>query len=284
MYECATPASNERYFSAKVSGTTKSGCTNANITVGPTITPVPGHCSLVTINWSALPAAQTTAAAYRVYWRRTAPTLQAGYCIATVNGTSHTLTFSNNLTPGATYDFWYTVICTGGAMATSPITTYTACSGAAKPQGDDSNQADQVYEKDGIYYVNMPFNYLNIPVPQDMEVGKIYTVNLNEVNNTEYFDINRESATAASETGVMNLVPNPASTAVTVRYVLPTVSEKLTIRVMNINGVEVYSQQDSHPTQIGDRLLDLSELSNGVYMVTIQADGYTQTKKLVVAK
>ncbi len=284
MYECGAPTSNERYFSAKVSGATKSGCTNANIASGPTITPVPGHCSLVTISWPALPAAQSTPAAYRVYWRQTAPTLQAGYCLATVNGTSHTLTFSNNLTPGATYDFWYTVICTGRAMATSPITPYTACNGTPKPQGDDNNQANQVYEKDGIYYVNMPFNYLNIPAPQDMEPGMVYTVKLNEVNNTEYFEIPRESETPMTETGILNLLPNPASSSVVVRYVLPTTSDKMEIRITDLQGREVSKYEAGYPAQVGDVNLDLSQFVSGIYFVNMKANGFNETKKLVVTK
>ena len=284
LHDCGSVASNERYFSAKTSTTTLTGCTGSNIASGPSITPVTNHCSLVTISWPALPAAQTTAAAYRVYWRQTAPTLQAGYCMATVNGTSLTLTFSNNLIPGATYNFWYSVICTGGAMATSPITPYTACSGAAKPQGDTDNQADEVYEKDGVYYVNMPFNYLNIPIPQNMESGKVYTVKLNEVNNTEYFDINRQSATIATEQGLMHLLPNPAKSAVIIRYMLPTVSDKLTIRILNIQGKELYSKVLDHPNQIGDESINVSELPNGIYLTNLQSNGFSITQKLVIEK
>jgi hypothetical protein len=112
----------------------------------------------------------------------------------------------------------------------------------------------------------------------------VYNIELNEVNNVNYFDVKTESSTAAPEEGLFSIIPNPAGNSAIIRYVLPNISNQLDIHITSIQGQRVYQRSIVQPVQIGDAWLDLSELANGVYLVQLKADGYSQVQKLIVSK
>jgi hypothetical protein len=53
---------------------------------------------------------------------------------------------------------------------------------------------------------------------------------------------------------------------------------------MDVQGKVVREEKLSNPSQNGSVKFELDELEAGVYMVNIQSEGYTETKKLVVSK
>jgi hypothetical protein len=89
------------------------------------------------------------------------------------------------------------------------------------------------------------------------------------------------SATAVEEAVVNNLrmFPNPTSSEVNLNFE-NTVNEAV-IRVSDIQGRIVISQNISN---VNFHKMDVSQLANGLYTVSINADGKITTEKLSVLK
>lgn len=75
----------------------------------------------------------------------------------------------------------------------------------------------------------------------------------------------------------MAIAPNPSRGAVTVRYSLPT-REPVALRVFDVRGGTVAADQSDNGCFM------LKELPVGVYLVRLEAKGYTEEQKLVVVK
>lgn len=76
--------------------------------------------------------------------------------------------------------------------------------------------------------------------------------------------------------------PNPATTWVAIDFTLPGDAKTAAVEIVNSLGEKVmYGQLNGN---VGQKVLDLRELSNGVYTITILCGEYYQTEKLVVAK
>lgn len=76
--------------------------------------------------------------------------------------------------------------------------------------------------------------------------------------------------------------PNPATTWVSVDYALPNGATKASLDIANSLGVKVMSVELSGNQ--GQKVLDLRNLSDGVYILTLRCGEYVQMNKLVVAK
>jgi hypothetical protein len=89
------------------------------------------------------------------------------------------------------------------------------------------------------------------------------------------------AATAVEEAVVNNLrmFPNPTSSEVNLNFE-NTVNEEV-IRVSDIQGRIVISQNISN---VNFHNMDVSQLANGLYTVSIKADGKITTEKLSVLK
>jgi len=92
------------------------------------------------------------------------------------------------------------------------------------------------------------------------------------------------SGVMSGQTGIkvgVTLAPNPiASGLATVRYSLPKAGPAR-VSVVDVTGRTV-STRSIVATRTGAVSLDLRGLSNGVYLMKLEADGFTTTKKLVV--
>ena len=80
----------------------------------------------------------------------------------------------------------------------------------------------------------------------------------------------------------MNVHPNPATTWVAIDYTLPNGNAKAELSIFNAMGVKV-KQVELDGNQ-GQKVLDLRELSNGVYTITVLCGEYYLTEKLVITK
>ena len=80
----------------------------------------------------------------------------------------------------------------------------------------------------------------------------------------------------------MNVHPNPATTWVAINYTLPGDAKAAAIEIVNSLGVKVLQIQLNGNQ--GQKVLDLRELANGVYTITVLCGEYYQTEKLVITK
>lgn len=100
---------------------------------------------------------------------------------------------------------------------------------------------------------------------------------------------NRGSATEAIDSQLLGMAmgliidikPNPATTWIAIDYTLPGDETKAVVTITNALGVHV--MQVPLSGNIGQKVLDLRSLSDGVYTYTICSGEFSQTGKLVVA-
>ena len=80
----------------------------------------------------------------------------------------------------------------------------------------------------------------------------------------------------------VDVSPNPASTWVVVDYSLPVGVTEAQMRIVNLHGVTVatYNLQGKE----SQKVLDLRDLPDGVYIYTVFCGKHTQTSKLVIVK
>ena len=76
--------------------------------------------------------------------------------------------------------------------------------------------------------------------------------------------------------------PNPATTWIAVDYTLPVGATKAQMRIINALGVTI-AAYDLQGDQ-SQKVLDLRDLSDGVYTYLVQCGKYSQTGKLVIVK
>jgi hypothetical protein len=81
------------------------------------------------------------------------------------------------------------------------------------------------------------------------------------------------------------LVPNPATNSVSINYNIESQNNStLKYQIFNIQGKVIFENELVNPTLTGNISVDLSSLSNGIYLVALQSNNYFETKKLIVNK
>jgi hypothetical protein len=259
------------------------GCTGSP--AAPTVTKVVGHCARVNVSWPAHPfaiAATTTPTVqspYRLYWRVAGST--GGYNVVATNNTSFAIT---NLPLNTSFEYFYRVMCSGGNQIASLIKKDTTCAGPAKLGNPYTGQGG-IVEHNGTYLVDVDFVNLATYTDNTVTDGNIHEVNLNAVNELP----SAETATVATSTivagmnGSFSLIPNPTNGTVLVDYSMQEVGDVM-IRITDIQGKVVKEELISNSAKTGAQVFALSEMNSGVYLVNVKAAGYTETKRLVVAK
>jgi len=129
----------------------------------------------------------------------------------------------------------------------------------------------------------------NTPIPvvvKNLKIVAFVAEGKKEVINSTTADVTSGTTTSVENMIAQNSVsiyPNPASTFATI--VLNNYSnEDLSVNVVNTLGEVVYA--NSYGNVNGQQMLniDLSTLSNGVYMVNVMNGGKITTERMVVAK
>jgi Secretion system C-terminal sorting domain len=82
----------------------------------------------------------------------------------------------------------------------------------------------------------------------------------------------------------MSIFPNPTSRDATISYTLPEESSLMEIVIIDEQGREMMQTKITHPNRIGNYSLNLNGYSAGIYFVKIVANGFSETKKLIVEK
>ena len=191
---------------------------------------------------------------------------------------------------GHSYDFFYGVICTGGATVKSAVKRDTTCYGAQTPITlGNGNDEHITYEVDGVYYVDVDIREVISayeaahPTTDD---GQTHFYPLHRVDMPNAISSTSTEASAEDVlTGGFSLIPNPTSNRVKVEYNLPDENLAVaTIKLMDMTGRVIREIKLDNPVKEGWVSLDLNDLNSGVYLVNVQTEGYTETKKLVVNK
>lgn len=90
-----------------------------------------------------------------------------------------------------------------------------------------------------------------------------------------------EKETASSLNTALKIYPNPASSYVIVSYELKKAAPLL-LEIANMHGAVVKSARINSPAGLQRMNITLADLTSGIYMVRIVANGTVETKKLVV--
>lgn len=80
----------------------------------------------------------------------------------------------------------------------------------------------------------------------------------------------------------VSVTPNPATTWTIVDFTLPSNATKAMCSLANTLGVKVLEVELNGNK--GQKVLDLRSLSNGIYIYSVNCEGFSQTGKLVIAK
>jgi hypothetical protein len=269
MYRCAAE---DRWVSKKVSIRTTPGCT-APLS-GPTVSTVGSACSNVLINWTP----SSLATRYIVSWRKVGST---SYSSRTVTAPASSYTTGSVLLSGTAYEFWVTAICSGGAMNTSPITTFVTCgTSLLRKIGTQADFSDGVYAYENNDFIHLPINVISQTI--SAQYPNLMEVELSELNAVAMDAVNTIVISTNQDEVQMN--PNPANNETTIRYILPAESRILTIKVADVQGQVRLREMLYEPSVEGMYSLNLNQIAAGIYFVTIEADNYSQTRKLVVSK
>lgn len=82
-----------------------------------------------------------------------------------------------------------------------------------------------------------------------------------------------------SENTIFNLYPNPSSDIITLN-IDNINNDDLTLNIYNVNGTFVKSEM----LKQNNRQINIRDLSNGIYMVAIKSNEWTEIKKLIIKK
>ena len=96
--------------------------------------------------------------------------------------------------------------------------------------------------------------------------------------------VNTSIATIKTVGGQVTIFPNPTSRDATLSYTLPDETAFMDIVIIDEQGREMMQTKVTHPSRIGTYNLNLNGYASGIYFVKIVANGFSETKKLIVEK
>ena len=91
-------------------------------------------------------------------------------------------------------------------------------------------------------------------------------------------------ASIRDATWEMSIYPNPAMKDATVNYTLPIEATTLEIILFDAQGKVMMADKVNHPKISGTYPLSLQNLASGVYFVKLMANGYSETRRVIVNK
>ncbi len=249
----------------------------------PTIKNVLNHCSRDTIEWNPHPLANNTYP-YRLYWLNI-NTQPNGYnVIAVPSSAFNTLNnkidvLLNNLVPNNTYNFFYRVICQGGAQVVSNVSTFSQCNGPAKTNETCNND----YQINDIYYTKPTFQEIALLTDNTPSDGKPHYI---DISNYKLVSTSQDS-TYINTTYNLNLNddfilnPNPASTKIKVQLMNPEI-KNYEVGVYSIQGTLLTSFKILKNYTNNTFEIDINDLTPGVYFINIVTDISNTTKQLII--
>ena len=105
---------------------------------------------------------------------------------------------------------------------------------------------------------------------------------INDCSNNDAAQRIVDNVTTANEVATAEVFPNPFSGSTNVEITTGDLDNKVTIRVVNFLGQQVYSQtMNVASSSKFMQTVDMSNFSNGVYFLTIETTSSKETVKLV---
>ncbi len=125
-----------------------------------------------------------------------------------------------------------------------------------------------------------------IPDPVTASSGSMFiTFNTNAwVNNPgfeAYYTIDNVSVKENGGFEVLSIYPNPTSDNIYVKF-RSSDDKQYSLRLMSITGKLVYEQDYTEMNDWTNAVIDVSNLSDGIYMLNIQTDTKSVTKRIIV--
>jgi hypothetical protein len=114
----------------------------------------------------------------------------------------------------------------------------------------------------------------------DGNVAKIHGNSVLYVDNLNFDNLITSVSEKTSVNTLFNLYPNPASNVVTLNIGNTNNNADLTLNIYNVIGTLVKSK----PLNQNQRQINIGDLSNGIYMVTIKSKDFTETQKLIIQR
>jgi len=193
---------------------------------------------------------------------------------------SNTFTYTplgNTAVTNVTWDFGDGT--TGVSIGNTPVTkTYTS---SGSYQVCMRVQQGKCYSSACYIVYATPFVNSNCPVP--LSIG----TSGNEDNGVNINDIPLNEILIPTDEGKNNVstmvYPNPASESVNVILNAPNESE-VKIELRNMEGRLLFSTTKSIGRENSKETIDVSTLGNGLYVISIEAEGQLNTHKVVVNK
>ncbi|MFM2226515.1 MAG: hypothetical protein RJA07_2717, partial [Bacteroidota bacterium] len=278
-YSNASTGGTSNIYSSKQTLGTTVGC-GGNLPA-PTISANGSHCASVIANWTNPPASipsnllsPITSYPYRLLWMRgTRGNVQA---LQTIAPSGY---YIGNLTMGQLYNVFYSYKCIGGAIMYSAVSNYTTCVGT--PRIGTSTEHHE-YIINNVHYVDVDIEDVLAAATYNIDVsdGLIHEFTLNEVTNDNTND-NMDITSA----GNFEILPNPATNNVIINYNFDNANTRsIKYQIVDIQGKLVAQSIINEAPSVGSINIDLAQFEQGVYIVSMQTNGFSLTKKLVVIK
>lgn len=77
----------------------------------------------------------------------------------------------------------------------------------------------------------------------------------------------------------MNVYPNPAHTVLIIQF--ETLNQNAVIRITDVAGKEVMRFDETNINKYFSKTVDISKLSNGIYMLEISDDNLSAVRRLI---
>jgi hypothetical protein len=88
-------------------------------------------------------------------------------------------------------------------------------------------------------------------------------------------------AMSMEEELTLKIMPNPSEGLIKLNYSIPEAG-KASIQIINMLGQPIWNESLQVESGEGEREIDLTNVANGYYFVTIQTDQGLQTEKLII--
>lgn len=254
-------SSTQAFFSQTLSATTTPGCSSS--LAAPSTNVVSNHCSQVNVSWPTHPLALGISG-YRLYWSKVG---SSGYNLISTTNPNYTIT---GLNMNDSYNIWYKVICTGGAQVVSASSIYTSCGSAARNAQNDSLVNTQLITAD---YQDLHF--------ADVDIREVVLVTepLDVNNNLASVQLTKENIVKNLENLNLVISPNPSSEYVSIQF-SNSIELNSSLMIMDISG-NIISKL--HLAQgVNDTKIDVSNFTDGMYLVQLNIGGHTAFEKFIV--
>jgi hypothetical protein len=225
----------------------------------------------------------TGALNYTLYYKKVGA---SGYSVAsnipyTTSGGISSFTFGG-LTPGTQYQIWIYVYCSSSYSLQSNVITCTTTGpvAAPRPLGADIYS----FHYNGIDYTDVKLEEQFIPVelPFGYNGADIIIADGNMIVKPVQIDYS-QTAQAVSPALYINLEPNITDKESSL-VIVSGEDKDAAVTVINMNGQIVHQASVALTQGTAIHKLDTSELSQGMYIVTVKTDMGMQTRKLIVTR